>query len=484
MSDDLIHKSKTGVMALITGQITRFAIQIVSIVVMARLLSPADYGLTAIVLAIVSLGEIVRDFGLSTAAVQAESLNQAEKSNLFWINTLIGLILAVGLFSGSYLIASFYEDARLVLISQLLSVNFVINGLATQYRAGLNRDLNFKAIAFSESLAQFISTSVALVLAFHNAGYWAIVAQQLTNFALILVLFIYFHRWIPSLPSLKTNISHLYSFGMNLLGTQLVGQITRSLDTFIIGKVFGAEVLGIYNRAQQIVFITLNQINAPSTTLAVPVLSKLRNDVQEYYRFLNYGQSVLLQSVSLIFCLLAINAHWVVNLVLGDKWFAAIQLVQLLCIAAIFQVAAYSHYWICLSRNLMNQRFKFTLYTRPVFAAFILLGSLWNVYTVAIGLSVSFLVTWLWSNRFLSQNLIMTKELTSNALTVCFSYVFLIVLFMCFDHYMHLDVVLKFVLVNLIFVIILGFLFMLSSEFKTSVLNIFRLKKLQRIKNI
>ncbi|MFD0912577.1 lipopolysaccharide biosynthesis protein [Methylophilus luteus] len=477
MTNDLIKQSKRGVFTLISGQFFRFLVQIAAIVIMSRLLSADDYGLTAIVLSVVSIGEIFRDFGLSSAAIQAESLSQREKSNLFWLNTLIGLILSVVLFLSSWLIADFFHDARLIPISQVLAVVFVINGVATQYKAGLNRDLKLKEITVSESVAQFISTVAAIALAAYGIGYWAVVYQQVINYLLVLVLFAFYHGWIPSLPCFKTNVTHFSKFGLNMLGAQLLSQVIRSADTFIIGKFFGTDVLGIYNRAQQIVLISLNRINSPSTTLALPVLSRLKNDDIEYYKFLNYGQSVLLQAVSFTFSMLAINAKWIVLVVLGAKWDSAVYIVQALCVVAIIQVASYSHFWICLSKNLMGKRFLFSIYTLPVFVSFILIGAaLGSLETTLVGLGLSNLILWLCSIVFLRKNGIATNEITHAPYVICFFYMTAILSLMAISHFMNVNIVIKHIILNLLLISAVVSMYVFSDAFRMSIKNIINLK--------
>jgi polysaccharide transporter, PST family len=477
MTNDLIKQSKRGVFTLISGQFFRFLVQIAAIVIMSRLLSAGDYGLTAIVLSVVSIGEIFRDFGLSSAAIQAETLSQAEKSNLFWFNSLLGLIFTVVLFASSGLIADFFHDDRLIPISQALSIVFLINGVATQFKAGLNRDLKLKEITVSESAAQFFSTILAVILGVIGLGYWAVVFQQIANYFLILVFFVVYHRWLPSLPSSRTSIIHLSKFGLSLLGAQLIGQFIKSIDTFVIGKFFGTDILGLYNRAQQIVLISLNRINAPSTTLALPVLSRLRNNDVEYYKFFNYGQSVLLQAVSFTFAMLAINAHWVVLVVLGAKWVSAVSIVQALCVVAIVQVASYSHFWICLSRNLMSKRFYFVLYTLPIYAALIILGaSFGSLYLVLIGLFLSNLVMWLWSIIFLQKNDIEIKEITKSPFTICSFYIIATVVLTIASHLIEVNFIFKHIALNILLVMLIILMYFSSNVFRTSIKNIINLK--------
>ncbi|MDR5172636.1 lipopolysaccharide biosynthesis protein [Methylobacillus flagellatus] len=468
MSLDIVKHSKAGVLSLVSGQAARVLVQVISIVVLARLLTPADYGLTAIVVTLVGLGEIVRDFGLSSSAVQADSLNNREKSNLFWINSLIGTSLAALLFFSAPLLAAWFQDARLADIARVMSLAFLFNGLATQYKAALTRDMKFSHLAISDSLAALLSMVVGIVAAYQGMQYWAIVIQQILLSFFTLVLYVMFHRWLPAWPDIHTSVRRFITFGMHLMGSQMLGQLSRSVDTLIIGQRFGADLLGIYNRGQQLVFMALNQINAPSTTLAIPVLSKLKHDSKEYYRFLNYGQSVLMHAVSLFFGLLVLNADLVINIMLGQQWLSAIPIVQILAIAAIFQVANYSSYWIFVSKGLTRDQLIFTLVSRPVMILIIILGAVWNIYTVAAAYALALLFIWLYCYFFLSKRDIDVTALLKNSVVVCISYLLAVSLGMLSINLYDLGMIYAVIVRNLVFILALLITYKFSLTFSAS----------------
>lgn len=137
-----------GALSTVAGQVIRLAVQLVGVVILARLLGPTDYGLIAMVVAIVGVGEVLRDFGLSSAVMRAESLSVTQRNNLFWINTLIGAVLTIAIILLSNPIADLYGQPELVGICIAISFTFLLNGMATQYRAGLARNLKFGYLAW------------------------------------------------------------------------------------------------------------------------------------------------------------------------------------------------------------------------------------------------------------------------------------------------------------------------------------------------
>lgn len=482
MSSDLVKKSKSGVLSLLTGQVVRFAIQILSVVMMARLLSPKDYGLTAIVIAIISLGEVVRDFGLSTSAIQADHLSDSEKSNLFWINSAIGLSLGLLLFLLAAPIAVFYHDDRLTTIAHVLSLTFLINGLSTQYKAGLNRDMKFKALAFSDATAAMLSALLGIASAFAGLSYWAIVIQYLANYLLMFIFYVIASKWLPSLPDFATDMRRFTRFGMNLMASQILGQLARSVDTLVIGQRFSTEMLGLYNRAQQIVIMVLNQINTPSTALAIPVLSKLKHDEAEYQKFLNFGQAVLIHTVSMFFGLLALNANLVVSILLGPKWIATIPLVQILCAGAMFQVANYSSYWIFISKGLTKEQLKFTLISRPLVIAMILVGSLWSMQWVAVGYAMGLLFLWLYCFYFLKKRQIQVEELFKNSVAICATYFSATYVAIFCSQFLELNLIADTVIKNLIFIAAILLCYILLPRFGKTFGYLFKLNFFRALK--
>lgn len=383
-----------GALVTMGGQGGRILLQFCGIVIVARLLSPADYGLLAMVVAIVGFGEVLRDFGLSAASIQAESLSPEQRSNLFWINTAIGAALAAATYLAAPWIALFYDQALLIPVAQALALTFILTGIATQYRAQLNRDMRFGELAAVEIGAQAGGLAAALALALNGFGYWALVVQQIGHAAIALILMMAFARWRPGLPHRGVPMGGLLTYGWNLMNTQLIAYLSRNVDALVIGYRFGTDALGLYNRAYQLLMMPLNQINAPATTIALPVLSRLKSDPARYDAFLLHGQSALLHLVIAIFAFACAQAEPLILLVLGEQWGPAVPLFQILAIGGIFQAAAYASYWVFLSKGLTGSQLRYVLTTRVVIVAAVLAGANWGVGGVAIAYVCALATKW------------------------------------------------------------------------------------------
>ncbi len=383
-----------GAATTMGAQGVRIVVQVTGIVLLARLLSPSDYGVTAMVLAIVGVGEIVRDFGLSSAAIQAKTLSHGQRSTLFWINLGIGALLSLACAALAVPISALYADPRLVAVAIALAPTFLLNGFSTQFRAHLNRDFRFVSLSSVEIGAQITGLAVALVLAIWGWGYWALVVQQvlpvlLMAFALPLVA-----GWWPGLPSRTESVRGLVSFGGHLVASQVLVYASRNIDSVMIGRLFGPASLGFYNRAFQLMVLPLNQINAPASRVALPTLSRLQDDPERYARFLAVGQIVLLNIVAGVLAFSVAQAPALVAVALGPRWEPTVHLFQILAIAGFFQAAAYATYWVSLSLGLTKRFFWYTIATRPVVIGLIIAGALWGVEGVAWAYTIGNALVW------------------------------------------------------------------------------------------
>lgn len=383
-----------GAAVTIVAQMTRIAVQVVSVVILARLLTPEDYGLLAMVLAIIGVGEIIRDFGLSSAAIQAPDLSRVQRDNLFWINSAIGLVLAAAVFSGAPVLAALFGESELIPIAQVLASTFIFNGLATQYRANLTRDLQFVKLAVTDVVAPVIALIVAIAAAVAGAGYWALVVQQITQVVVLLCFVVVFGRWLPRLPRRTAPMSGLLRFGWNIVASQLVGYLSNNVDTLLIGIRFGAAPLGLYNRGFQLLMTPLNQIRSPLTTVALPVLSRLRDDDNRFSDFVARGQIALGYSLVAVLGLVISAAEPISAVFLGDQWLSVAPILRLLAIGAIFQTLAFVGYWVYLSRGLTGYLFRYSLVSAAIKVTCIVVGSTWGVVGVAAGYALAAAIEW------------------------------------------------------------------------------------------
>lgn len=411
------QRAARGAAVTLGGQAGRIILQLTSVVVLSRLLTPTEYGLVAMVLVVAGFAEIFRDFGLSSAAVQAPSLSRGQRDNLLWINGGIGVLLAAIIFLAAPLVAAIYHNDQLVNLTRVMSTLFIVNGFSTQYRASLNRSLRFKSLALVDVTSPAIALVLAIVLAVAGWGYWALALQQIGQALATLVLLVVASRWLPHRYDRTQSMGSLLRFGWNLVATQMVNYVANNVDSFTIGVRFGSAPLGLYNRGFQLVFNPVNQIRTPVSTVAIPVLSRLQDDDRRYDDFVTRGQVALGYTLVAGLGIVISGSVPLTRILLGPKWYDVAPILSLLAIAAAFQTLAFVGYWVYVSRGITGALFRYSILFVPIKIACVVAGSHWGVVGVAAGYALSHTLEWPMSLWWLSRSTrVSTRRLVEGAL--------------------------------------------------------------------
>ena len=399
----LANRAARGAAVTLVGQVARMVLQLGAVVVLARLLAPRDYGLLAMVLVVVGIGEIFRDFGLTNAVLRAPVITPAEQRGLFWVSTAIGFGLSVIVFAGAPLVAAVFGQPPLVAMTRVLSLTFLINGLAAQYRADLTRRLRYAQLAISDVAGQAAGLGVAIALAADGAGRWALVVQQLVALTTMLVLVAAFAGWWPGLPRRRSGVGHFVRLGSNLAATTFVYYIGNNLDTITIGLRFPSSSLGLYNRGFQLLMTPLNQLRVPATDVALPVFARLGDDYARAAEYLKRGQLAFGYTIVPAMAAVVGAAGPIVAVLLGPRWTGVTPILALLAVAAACQTLAYIGFWVYVSRGLATQLFRYTVLTLFLQLVCITVGSIWGVVGVAAGYASAAVLEWPLSLMWLSR---------------------------------------------------------------------------------
>jgi len=392
-----------GTLSTLIWQLLRLIAQIGAAVVLAWFLLPSDFGLVAMVVSITGLSDVLRDMGLTIAAIQARTISQKEKSNLFWINTSAGLAVSGVVAALAYPIATLYAQPALVPIVVTISVVYLVNAAAAQFRAQIVRDMRFTVMNATDVLPQIVAIATAIVVAAVWQTYWALVIQYVVSAVLGLLLAVLFARWYPSLPDFRTDIRPLLRIGIAATGTQLLGYTTKNADNVAIGAVWGATALGLYSKAFQLLLLPLNQLMAPLLKIALPVLSRLKDDQATYVRYVTEGNRAVALAAGALYALGAGLASPLIEAVLGAQWLPMVVIFQVLTIGGVFRALTMVCSWVYYSRGLTGQQFRFSLVIQPLIMIALLAGLPWGPLGVAIGHSLAYFGAWvatvLWCQR-------------------------------------------------------------------------------------
>jgi PST family polysaccharide transporter len=398
-----------GSVVTLATQFVRVALSLASTVVLARLISPEDFGLLTLALSIVGLAELLRDFGLSNAAIQARTLNRHQSSNLFWVNTSLGLVATALAWLVAPLVAALYGRDDLTPVIQMLSTIFLWNGIATQLRVRINRELRFLALNACDLIPVAIGLGAAIAAAAAGAGVWALVAQQQVVAFGGLVLAAALARWAPGLPHRRGDIRRLLRFGSHLLGTQLIAFFTKNVDSIALGIARHPAVVGQYDRAYTLMMVPLGQLQAPLTRVVLPTLSRVSANAEIFLGYLRKAHLVYCYFFVTMFAVGSAVGQPLIELVLGPGWTRAANVFVVLAIGGIFRSVVQIFYWTFLSLGLTAQQFRFFAVTYPLIGVLMVAGIPWGAVGVAVGHSVGYALYWLasayWLTRITKRNM-------------------------------------------------------------------------------
>jgi len=383
LKTDLKGRSIRGGAATMFGQGAKIFVRMGAMVVLARLLTPGEYGLVGMVTPITEFILMFRDMGLSTATIQRADINHSQISTLFWINVAVGLLLAAVTAALAPAIAWFYGEPQLTRVTLVLAMGLLLGGLTIQHQALLRRHMHFAALAAIEVTSMFVGAATAIVAAWLGAGYWALVFMQLATSVAMAAGVWAASGWRPGRPRLRCGVRSMVNFGRDIIGFRMVNYFALNSDKILLGRLSGKVVLGLYGRAYGIMAMPISQITWPMTSVAMPALSRVQDDPEKYRSY--YIQLVqLLSFVSMpLVVLLAVCSKSVVNLVLGDQWVGAGRIFQILAIAAFIQPVSSTTIVVLLSLGQSGRLLKFGIFNSSVLVLSFAVGVRWGAVGVA-----------------------------------------------------------------------------------------------------
>lgn len=333
MEDSLKNKTVKGI---VWSSVERFSvqgIQFLVMIVMARLLTPKDYGLVGMVAIFIAVAQSLVDSGFSQALIRKQNRTETDNSTVFYFNIVVGILLYLVLFAIAPLIADFYDSPELTALMRVICLSVVFNSFVVVQRALLTVNIDFKTQAKASLTAAVVSGVIGIGMAYSGFSYWSIVAQQLVNLGLNTLLLWIFTRWRPRWIYSWGSFRELFTFGSKLMVSGLLDVVYRNMYLLVIGKVFTASSLGYYTRANQFAEFPSSNLTGIMQRVTYPVLCQIQDDderlAQIYRRFLRL-------SAFLIFPLLvglSAVAEPFVLLLLKEQWLFAATLLQIICFA-------------------------------------------------------------------------------------------------------------------------------------------------------
>lgn len=333
MADSLKNKTVKGVF---WSAVERFSVAGISFVfglVLARLLSPSDYGIIAMLNIFMAVSQTFIDSGFSSALIRKIDRTETDNATAFYFNIGVGVACYLILFFAAPLIARFYDEPILVSVTRVVGLNLLFNSLCVVQQALLTVRIDFKTQAKISLTATVLSGVIGIVLAYKGYGVWSLVVQTVSSASFRMVLLWVLARWRPRARFSKASFRELFSFGSKLLASGLLDTIYNNLYTIVIGKKFTSASLGVYARAEHFAQFPAVNITGILQRVTFPVLSTIQNE-DERLR-VNYRKFLRLSAYAvfpLMMGLVAV-ADPLVRWILTDKWEGAILFLQILCFA-------------------------------------------------------------------------------------------------------------------------------------------------------
>lgn len=384
---NLKHRAMRGGLARVISQGSTLLLRTITLMVMARLLTPADFGLIGMVTAVIGVFSVFRDFGLSAAAVQRSSISSEQSSTLFWINLLVGLSLALLATALGPFVADFYHKPQLIGITAVLATAFLFNSAGVQHSALLERQMRFITISVIDITSLAISTSIGIFMAFHGFGYWSLViTSTVTPFIYMLGVWMV-TRWVPGRPRRGIDIRSMMRFGSILTVDGLVMYFAMNCDKILLGRFWGVDALGIYGRAYQLVSIPTDNLNSAAGGVVFAALSRVQHDVLRFRRYFLRGYSLILSLTVPITLTSGLFGDDIIHVFLGSQWHAAIPIFRCLAPTTLGFAILTPMGWLLAALGLVGRGLKIALVLAPLLILGYATGLHWGPVGVAIAYS-------------------------------------------------------------------------------------------------
>lgn len=392
-SQSLARAAASGVAWTTLAKVVSQATGIGVTLLLARLLTPRDFGLVGMVSVFSGFVALLGELGFGAALVQKSELEERHLSTVFWFNTAAGVLLGGAMAAAAPLLAEFYAEPKLVGLTRAVALSFVIMPLGAVHQAVLSRKLGFKSLAWVDTLVALLSAVVAVVAALRGLGPWALVLRSLTVAAAGVVGLWLAAGWRPRLSFDARALKELLGFSANLFAFNAVNYWARNGDQLLIGKVLGAASVGIYARAYSTMTMPISEVTSVLTKVMFPTLSRLQHRHDEFRAlYLRSLENIALLTFPLMAVLLAIANPFVLS-VFGPNWAEVVPVLQVLCPVAAVQSIGTTAGWIYQATGRTDVLFRYGAIVSPLILGSIGVGvALGSPLTVAICYAVMNLV--------------------------------------------------------------------------------------------
>lgn len=387
MQENLKAKTVSGMIWSALQRFGTMGISFVSNIVLARLLTPDDYGCIGMLAIFITISNTFVDGGFGSALIQKKEPTQVDYSTIFWWNLFLSVVLYGVLFISAPAISRFYNIPLLESVLQVQGVVLIINALKIVQTNQLRKSINFKRLATIHIVSHIVAAVLAIALAYMGWGVWALVAQQIVASSITSVMLWVMNRWMPSLCFSAESFKQLFSFGGFILASNLINTFCNNVQGLLIGKFFNPAMLGYYTQARKLEEIASTSCSNVVDQVSYPVLSKLQSDNVGLKNAIQKLTSTLAYVTFPLMLILILIAEPLIMLLYGEKWLPCVPYFQILCIAGIAICLQGVSYNAVASKGKSKDLFIWTIIKRSLALTVLLIcmyfggiyGLLWGV---------------------------------------------------------------------------------------------------------
>jgi len=386
---ELKRRTAHGALVSTVAQGAALVLRTGSTMLLARLLLPADYGLVGMTTAFTGFLGLFRDGGLSMASVQRDSITPAQSSTLFWVNLAVGVLLALLCAAIAPVLAVFYGEPRLVWVTVITGISFLFNGAGAQHRAILQRSLRFITLSVIDTVGLVLSVALGIGMAVAGGKYWALVVMAITPPIVSTVGVWFATGWIPGLPQRRSGIRSMLWFGGTLTLNSVVIYMAYNMEKVLLGRYWGAETLGIYGRAYQLINLPTETLNQTIGSVSFSALSRVQNDPARLRSYFMKGYGLLLSLVIPIAMACVLFADDLIRVFLGAKWHESAPVFRLLAPTVVAVAMMNPLGAVLLATGRVVRNFNLALLITPVVILGYVIGLRHGPQGVAAGYSIA-----------------------------------------------------------------------------------------------
>ncbi|MBR3771539.1 MAG: lipopolysaccharide biosynthesis protein [Clostridium sp.] len=330
--DSLKNKTVSGMGWSALENVTRLGVTFVVSIILARLLSPEEYGMIGILTIFISIFNAIVDSGFTNALIRKQDATDTDYSTVFYTNFVLSVMLAAVLFFCAKSISVFFERPELELLTKVMSSVVIINALSIVQRVRTTKAINFKTQTKITFISSIGSGVIGITMAYMGYGVWSLVGQQISNQLLTTLFFWVYNKWVPKFIFSWASFKEMWSFGSKLLVSSLIATAWNEIYQVVIGKCYSPATLGLYTRAKQFADLCSSNLTTVVQRVSYPVLSSIQDDRA---RLKGAYQRVIKTTMLLTFVLMlgmSSCAESIIFILLGEQWLECVPMLQIICI--------------------------------------------------------------------------------------------------------------------------------------------------------